>query len=311
MSAQRARIGAWCVGRAARSATSVFATMSGRGSGLKLQGHHVESLNAKGAASMGMYGRANIPEFKGRHSLYDSKTSPFIIGLPLEKHFDEIHKGGAVWKWRHYFPVYERHLSRFRNTSVHFVEVGVFSGGSLRMWRWFFGPRATLYGVDNDPKAKRCERNPNCGSPDRIFIGDQGSPAFWRHFKKQVPRVDALLDDGAHLPSLQNVTLQQMFPHISRGGVYLTEDLHGPQHAFVNYIFDMFVTGGLGINNVPRAGRTGSVYPCRGYSMTRPRWPSTTTWSPSRRCHRRASRREPRLTSRTATSRYRRSRMKR
>src|SRR5207248_1717332 len=70
---------------------------------------------------------------------------------PLEAYLDAYEKGPGIWKWRHYFDVYHRHLSKFVGREVHVVEIGIQSGGSLRMWRHYFGDRALIYGVDIDP----------------------------------------------------------------------------------------------------------------------------------------------------------------
>ena len=110
-------------------------------------------------------------------------------------------------------------------------------------------------------KTKVCELNPNCGSPKRVFIGDQGSPQFWQNFKSQVPRLDVILDDGGHLPHLQNVTLHEIYPHLSRGGVYLTEDLHGRSHPFADYVYHHFVSSKWGLNNVPSKRTSHAAYP--------------------------------------------------
>ena len=57
----------------------------------------------------------------------------------LHRHF--LNNGGnTTWKWLHYFDIYERHLHRFRNRKPVMLEIGVFDGGSLRMWRDYFGP---------------------------------------------------------------------------------------------------------------------------------------------------------------------------
>ena len=40
-----------------------------------------------------------------------------------------------IHKWIHYFDAYERHLGRFRNKSPVMLEIGVFGGGSLKMWK--------------------------------------------------------------------------------------------------------------------------------------------------------------------------------
>ena len=76
-----------------------------------------------------------------------------------------------------YFQVYEELLSQYRNKKITFVEVGVLNGGSLFMWRDFFGPEARIIGVDFNPLAKRWEAD-----GFEIFIGSQSSPDFWRDF---------------------------------------------------------------------------------------------------------------------------------
>jgi hypothetical protein len=62
-----------------------------------------------------------------------------------------------VHKWRHYLDVYDRHLSRFRNSSFKMLEIGVFKGGSMRLWRDYFGSDAVLFGVDIDPECKHLD----------------------------------------------------------------------------------------------------------------------------------------------------------
>lgn len=61
----------------------------------------------------------------------------------LERYFDAHVEGLGIFKWRHYFPIYERHLQGFRDRDVHLVEIGVFSGGSLGMWRHYSDPIAS------------------------------------------------------------------------------------------------------------------------------------------------------------------------
>jgi hypothetical protein len=149
----------------------------------------------------------------------------------LERYFDANTEGPGIWKWRHYFDVYERHFARFRGQEVHLVEVGVYSGGSLSMWRDYFGDRCWIYGIDIEPACKiyASERV-------EVFIGDQVDRSFWRDFRRSVPRVDILIDDGAHKLPAQIATLEEMLPHIAPGGVYLCEDIHGAMNPFNSYV---------------------------------------------------------------------------
>jgi hypothetical protein len=149
---------------------------------------------------------------------------------PLWEYFQANKVGPGVWKWTQYFEAYHRHLARFIGRDVHVVEVGVYSGGSLPMWKSYFGPRCQVTGVDIEPACKAYQ-----GDGTRIVIGDQGSRDFWRAFRSQSPPADVLIDDGGHHPEQQAVTLEEVLPHLRPGGVYLCEDVHGTGNAFAAY----------------------------------------------------------------------------
>ena len=40
-----------------------------------------------------------------------------------------------VHKWHHYFAFYTRYFERSRDRPITMLEIGVFRGGSLRMWK--------------------------------------------------------------------------------------------------------------------------------------------------------------------------------
>lgn len=138
----------------------------------------------------------------------------------LEKFFTE-NTGNLIHKWKHYFDVYDRHFSKYRGTDVHIVEFGVFHGGSLKMWKHYFGPRAKIYGVDINPNCKQVEED-----QIEIFIGDQADRQFLKSIHEAIPRIDILIDDGGHTMEQQINTFEVLFPHISMDGIYLCEDLH-------------------------------------------------------------------------------------
>jgi hypothetical protein len=149
----------------------------------------------------------------------------------LERLFDDWTTGRGIHKWRHYFEIYERHLGRFVGSDVHFLEIGVQSGGSLELWRRWLGRRATLYGVDIDSACVRSEAEGTF-----VFIGDQEDRTFWSEFRSRAPRLDVVIDDGGHTPEQQRVTLEELLPHLSPGGVYICEDVHSDSNPFVTYI---------------------------------------------------------------------------
>ena len=138
----------------------------------------------------------------------------------LQAYF-EANPGRMIHKWLHYFEVYERHLSRYRNTDVVLVEIGVYQGGSLQMWKHYLGPRARIWGVDVNPRCKEFEEE-----QVRVRIGDQSDPAFLSALAAEIPRIDVLIDDGGHTMRQQRTTFEVMFPKVADDGLYICEDLH-------------------------------------------------------------------------------------
>ncbi|QMV40800.1 class I SAM-dependent methyltransferase [Cohnella cholangitidis] len=130
-------------------------------------------------------------------------------------------KGRLMKKWLHYFDIYERHFGRFVGQEVNLMEIGVFHGGSLQMWKHYFGDQATIYGLDVNPRVKSLEE-------DRIhiLIGDQGNRKFWKGVKPSLPVFDIIIDDGGHTMDQQRITFEEMYPLLSPTGVYVVEDMH-------------------------------------------------------------------------------------
>jgi SAM-dependent methyltransferase len=147
---------------------------------------------------------------------------------PLRDFFEARQQGRGIWKWRHYFDIYHRHLQRFRGSSVALLEIGVYSGGSLDMWRDYFGPQAQIYGVDIEPACRAYE-----SENVKIFIGDQSDRAFWRAFRERVQTLDIVIDDGGHLAEQQIVSLEELLSFLRPGGVYICEDIHRAHNAFM------------------------------------------------------------------------------
>lgn len=133
----------------------------------------------------------------------------------------EANPGRLIHKWLHYFEIYERHLARFRNTEVTVVEIGVYHGGSLQMWKHYFGAGARIVGVDHNPRCKAVEEE-----RVEVLIGDQADRTFLGSLRTLVPRIDVLIDDGGHFMEQQIATFEELFPHVSAPGVYVVEDLH-------------------------------------------------------------------------------------
>ena len=138
----------------------------------------------------------------------------------LEKYFRN-NNSRLIDKWNHYFSIYERHFNKYRNKQVVILEIGVSHGGSLQMWKDYFGDQALIYGIDVNPRCKELEEE-----NIKIFIGSQSDRNFLREVKKIIPKVDILIDDGGHTMKQQIVSFEELFSHIKDEGIYLCEDLH-------------------------------------------------------------------------------------
>ncbi|MCB0645042.1 MAG: class I SAM-dependent methyltransferase [Saprospiraceae bacterium] len=191
----------------------------------------------------------------------------------LEKYFRQ-NNDRLIQKWMHYFDIYESHFSKYRGKEVHILEIGVSQGGSLQMWKNYFGPKAKIYGIDINPKCKDLEEE-----NIKIFIGSQSDRDFLRKVKSELPPLDIFIDDGGHSMKQQIVSFEELFDHVKSDGVYLCEDLHtsywleyGGGHkrkgTFIEYSknFIDYIHGyhseqkSLGVNNLTKAIKSAHYY---------------------------------------------------
>lgn len=133
----------------------------------------------------------------------------------------EQHQGNLIHKWDHYFEIYDRHFKDYQDKEVVILEIGISQGGSIDLWRKFFGSRLRYYGIDINPKCKELE-----AENATVFIGSQSDVNFLNEVKKQIPDLDILIDDGGHTMHQQIVSFENLFEKIKFGGLYLCEDNH-------------------------------------------------------------------------------------
>lgn len=138
------------------------------------------------------------------------------------------HQGRRLHKWHHYLEVYDRHFRSFLASRrdrgearpVRLLEIGVGGGGSLQMWRKYFGPEAVVFGIDFNPLCA------DVADPDvQVRIGSQTDAAFLSSVVDEMGGVDIVIDDGSHRASHQVASFDILFPRLSESGLYLCEDL--------------------------------------------------------------------------------------
>lgn len=161
----------------------------------------------------------------------------------LHKYF--LNNGNKLLhKWVHYFDIYERHFEKFRDQEPVVLEIGVSGGGSLEMWKEYFGKNSKIIGVDINPKCKMHETN-----GVEIFIGSQDDENLLKEILNKYPKIDIVIDDGSHISRHIKATFDFLYNKISQTGVYFIEDLHAnywsdweggykKQDTFIEYIKD-------------------------------------------------------------------------
>jgi len=134
----------------------------------------------------------------------------------------------------HYTGAYNGLMEVFRQEELEVVEIGVYGGASLRMWRDYF-PKAQVWGVDNGRDARIEEIKAATGQkaggvplPEeeriRLVFGDGTSEETLAQLPEEI---DMVVDDGSHVPNDYIRTLELLFPRTKR--LYVIEDV-APNH---------------------------------------------------------------------------------
>jgi hypothetical protein len=140
-------------------------------------------------------------------------------------------EGQPFLKWWHYFEAYSKELDAIALASrqrdglevepLRILEIGVWRGGSLGLWREYFGSQAVIFGVDIDPDSAQFD-----GLHGQIRIGSQADSTFLHSVIDEMGGVDIVIDDGSHISRDVVSTLRCLWPRLNEGGLYFIEDLH-------------------------------------------------------------------------------------
>jgi len=140
-----------------------------------------------------------------------------------------------------YIEIYDLLFERYQNQAINFCEIGVMTGGSLKLWNEYF-PYATIYGLDiwlyPEPKDWSVH-----GFKENQHVNDIISD-----FSINYPRVklvtcdstnledvdakfkdkttfDVIIDDGDHRVESQYATFTNMINYLNKDGYYVIEDV--------------------------------------------------------------------------------------
>ena len=139
--------------------------------------------------------------------------------MKFENLFKE-HRGRHSSKWHHYFEIYDRHLSHLIGKSFTLLEIGIAGGGSLQLWKKYFGSSINIIGIDINEQCYFEE------SQIKNYIGDQTDSEFLLKILKENDQPNVIIDDGSHIQSHVIKTFKFLYPKLSDDGIYIVEDCH-------------------------------------------------------------------------------------
>lgn len=154
----------------------------------------------------------------------------------------EIHKdsgGGDKGTVHNYIPYYEELLRPYKYLHLNILEIGVYRGESIKMWKEYF-PNSNIYGIDIDLS--------NVENTDNLFICDINDKERFNELFKGI-KFDIIIDDGSHILEDQITALNNLYnDYLNENGLFIIEDIQNPEnHIFAiekafekpHYIFDI------------------------------------------------------------------------
>ncbi len=124
-------------------------------------------------------------------------------------------------RFHNYSRQYENILRDYRHKPITFLELGVFHGESIKIWRELFPNAKHIVGLDINPSCKIFE------DPDRsifVEIGDATDITFINSLHEKYGSFDIILDDASHINKDVILSFEHLFPLMNDNGVYIVED---------------------------------------------------------------------------------------
>jgi len=113
---------------------------------------------------------------------------------------------------------YQNKFDTIRETAKKILEIGVYEGASVKLWREYFSI-ADVYALE-----KLSKRAGMFNGEQRIhlIIGDSTDSNSYT----QIPNdMDIIIDDGSHRPEDQFATFMRAYPKLAINGLYIIEDV--------------------------------------------------------------------------------------
>jgi hypothetical protein len=141
---------------------------------------------------------------------------------PSGDFWDIYSKEPLSGKWQHYCEIYDELLAAFRDRPIRLLEIGVFKGGSMRLWKRYLHEDSVVVGID-------AVDNLQIELEDGMFFreGDQADHEFLGKVLEEFGPFDVIVDDGSHVSSDQTDSFIKLFcDGLVEDGLYIVEDTH-------------------------------------------------------------------------------------
>lgn len=120
-----------------------------------------------------------------------------------------------------YLEWYDPFLQSLVDQEIKLLELGIYKGGSLRLWRDYF-PKATIVGIDLNPP-----KDFNDAARIQMFRGSQDDVGLLTEVARETAPdgFDVIIDDASHLAQLTKTSFWHLFTHhLKPSGLYVIED---------------------------------------------------------------------------------------
>ena len=119
---------------------------------------------------------------------------------------------------------YETYMAPHRQDTVCLLELGIFKGGSIRMWRDYF-PNGLIVGADQRPDyVEAFDEDDRVVAVQAKFDLDEALEAFVETLHGLNTKFDFIIDDADHRARVQKAVFKALWGLLKPGGVYFCED---------------------------------------------------------------------------------------
>lgn len=123
-----------------------------------------------------------------------------------------------------YLPLYQKLLINKKETAKNVLEIGIYQGGSIKLWKDFF-TNATVYGLDIMPITNVWESIKN---KEKIILHtsrDAYNATFFNQTFLNKVKFDFMLDDGPHTIESMQQFIRLYSQVMTDDGILIIEDV--------------------------------------------------------------------------------------